>query len=269
MWDIDVNEAVLVVGGGLAGSEAAWQLASSGVDVVMAEMRPVRSTPVHRGDRLAELVCSNSLRGDSPTNAVGLLKREMAALDSLIIGCAREAAVPADAAHALLTLPRPGGGVPPGRALFAAGAFCGLATAAKYQGAAGLPILAVLAFAAVPSGASTGSHEAVELRDGDEKRYGGKGVATSFGVLFFLDPLATLLGGASWFVLLKGTRTVSLSSLVSLSVVLLSLWVLGSPLAYIQAALFLLVLSAWRHRENIRRLMEGRELLVNILITGR
>ncbi len=88
---------------------------------------------------------------------------------------------------------------------------------------------------------------------------GGKGVATSFGVLFFLDPLATLLGGASWFVLLKGTRTVSLSSLVSLSVVLLSLWVLGSPLAYIQAALFLLVLSAWRHRENIRRLMEGTE----------
>ncbi len=88
---------------------------------------------------------------------------------------------------------------------------------------------------------------------------GGKGVATSFGVLFFLDPLATLLGGASWFVLLKGTRTVSLSSLVSLSVVLLSLWVLGSPLAYIQAALFLLLLSAWRHRENIRRLMEGTE----------
>lgn len=88
---------------------------------------------------------------------------------------------------------------------------------------------------------------------------GGKGVATSFGVLFFLDPLATLLGGASWFVLLKGTRTVSLSSLVSLSVVLLSLWVLGSPLAYIQAALFLLGLSAWRHRENIRRLVEGTE----------
>jgi methylenetetrahydrofolate--tRNA-(uracil-5-)-methyltransferase len=101
VWDIDVNEPVLVVGGGLAGSEAAWQLASSGVDVVMAEMRPVRPTPVHRSDRLAELVCSNSLRGDSPTNAVGLLKREMAALDSLIIGCAREAAVPAGGALAV------------------------------------------------------------------------------------------------------------------------------------------------------------------------
>jgi len=88
---------------------------------------------------------------------------------------------------------------------------------------------------------------------------GGKGVATSFGVLFFLDPLATLIGGAAWFILLKGTRTVSLSSMVSLLVVLLSLWVLGAPLAYIHAALFLLVLSTWRHRENIKRLMEGTE----------
>ena len=96
-----MNEPVLVVGGGLAGSEAAWQLAEAGVQVVMAEMRPVRPTPVHRSDRLAELVCSNSLRGDSPTNAVGLLKREMAALDSLIIRCAREAAVPAGGALAV------------------------------------------------------------------------------------------------------------------------------------------------------------------------
>ena len=101
MWVVDVKEPVLVVGGGLAGSEAAWQLAEAGVDVVMAEMRPVRPTPVHRSDRLAELVCSNSLRGDSPTNAVGLLKREMAALDSLIIRCAREAAVPAGGALAV------------------------------------------------------------------------------------------------------------------------------------------------------------------------
>jgi methylenetetrahydrofolate--tRNA-(uracil-5-)-methyltransferase len=101
VWDVDVNEPVLVVGGGLAGSEAAWQLAETGVHVVMAEMRPVRPTPVHRSDRLAELVCSNSLRGDSPSNAVGLLKREMAALDSLIIRCAREAAVPAGGALAV------------------------------------------------------------------------------------------------------------------------------------------------------------------------
>ncbi|MFA0888609.1 MAG: glycerol-3-phosphate 1-O-acyltransferase PlsY [Synergistales bacterium] len=88
---------------------------------------------------------------------------------------------------------------------------------------------------------------------------GGKGVATSFGVLFFLDPLATLIGGAAWFLLLKGTRTVSLSSMVSLTVVLISLWILGSPLAYIDAALFLVALSAWRHRDNIRRLVEGTE----------
>ena len=90
-----------VVGGGLAGCEAAFQAARRGVRVLLAEMRPARGTPAHRTDRLAELVCSNSLRGDSPTNAVGLLKREMAALDSLIIGCAREAAVPAGGALAV------------------------------------------------------------------------------------------------------------------------------------------------------------------------
>jgi methylenetetrahydrofolate--tRNA-(uracil-5-)-methyltransferase len=96
-----VSDRVLVVGGGLAGSEAAWQLAEAGVDVVVAEMRPVRSTPVHHTARLAELVCSNSLRGDSPTNAVGLLKREMEELGSLIIRCARAAAVPAGGALAV------------------------------------------------------------------------------------------------------------------------------------------------------------------------
>ena len=68
---------VTVVGGGLAGSEAAWQLAEAGVDVELAEMRPVRPTPIHRGELLAELVCSNSLRGDGPANAVGVLKAEM------------------------------------------------------------------------------------------------------------------------------------------------------------------------------------------------
>lgn len=92
---------VLVVGGGLAGSEAAWQLARAGVTVRLVEMRPVRPTPVHTTDRLAELVCSNSLRGDAPTNAVGLLKREMAALDSLVIRSARAAAVPAGGALAV------------------------------------------------------------------------------------------------------------------------------------------------------------------------
>lgn len=95
------NQDVLVVGGGLAGCEAAWQLAEAGLTVRLVEMRPARPTPVHTTDRLAELVCSNSLRGDAPSNAVGLLKREMAALDSLIIRVAREAAVPAGGALAV------------------------------------------------------------------------------------------------------------------------------------------------------------------------
>jgi methylenetetrahydrofolate--tRNA-(uracil-5-)-methyltransferase len=92
---------VLVVGGGLAGCEAAWQLAEAGIDVMLAEMRPTRPTPVHGGDLLAELVCSNSLRGDAPTNAVGVLKAEMEALDSLIVRSARKAAVPAGGALAV------------------------------------------------------------------------------------------------------------------------------------------------------------------------
>jgi len=95
------RQQVLVVGGGLAGCEAAWQLASAGVEVRLAEMRPVRPTAVHRGDRLAELVCSNSLRGDGPTNAVGVLKAEMEAADSLIVRTARQAAVPAGGALAV------------------------------------------------------------------------------------------------------------------------------------------------------------------------
>jgi methylenetetrahydrofolate--tRNA-(uracil-5-)-methyltransferase len=95
------TDSVLIVGGGLAGSEAAWQLGQAGLKVVLAEMRPVRDTPVHQSDRLAELVCSNSLRGDSPRNAVGLLKREMEVLDSLIIRSAREASVPAGGALAV------------------------------------------------------------------------------------------------------------------------------------------------------------------------
>lgn len=92
---------VTVVGGGLAGSEAAWQLAEAGTTVDLIEMRPVRPTPVHTTDRLAELVCSNSLRGDAPSNAVGLLKREMEVLDSLVIRTARIAAVPAGGALAV------------------------------------------------------------------------------------------------------------------------------------------------------------------------
>ena len=90
-----------IIGGGLAGSEAAWQAASCGVPVTIFEMRPVRSTPVHHTDRLAELVCSNSFRADKIENAVGLLKAEMRRLGSLVIRVADETRVPAGAALAV------------------------------------------------------------------------------------------------------------------------------------------------------------------------
>ena len=90
-----------IVGGGLAGSEAAWQAASRGVSVVLYEMRPVRPTAVHKTDGLAELVCSNSFRGDKLDNAVGLLKEEMRRLGSLIMRAADATRVPAGAALAV------------------------------------------------------------------------------------------------------------------------------------------------------------------------
>ena len=92
---------ITIVGGGLAGSEAAWQAASSGVPVTLHEMRPVRPTAVHKTDRLAELVCSNSFRGDKLDNAVGLLKEEMRRLVSLVMRVADECRVPAGAALAV------------------------------------------------------------------------------------------------------------------------------------------------------------------------
>jgi methylenetetrahydrofolate--tRNA-(uracil-5-)-methyltransferase len=90
-----------IVGGGLAGSEAAWQAAEAGVDVTVHEMRPVRPTAVHQTDGLAELVCSNSFRGDKLDNAVGLLKEEMRRLGSLVMRAADRARVPAGAALAV------------------------------------------------------------------------------------------------------------------------------------------------------------------------
>src|SRR5918992_3638024 len=90
-----------VVGGGLAGCEAAWQAASAGVPVVLHEMRPFRATAVHKTDGLAELVCSNSFRGDKLDNAVGILKEEMRRLDSLIMRAADATRVPAGAALAV------------------------------------------------------------------------------------------------------------------------------------------------------------------------
>jgi methylenetetrahydrofolate--tRNA-(uracil-5-)-methyltransferase len=92
---------ITIVGGGLAGSEAAWQAASRDVPVMLYEMRPVRPTAVHKTDGLAELVCSNSFRGDKLDNAVGLLKEEMRRLGSLIMRAADETRVPAGAALAV------------------------------------------------------------------------------------------------------------------------------------------------------------------------
>src|SRR5512133_2240539 len=90
-----------IIGGGLAGSEAAWQAASRGVPAVIHEMRPVRATEVHHTADLAELVCSNSLRSDKLDNAVGLLKEEMRRLDSIVMRVADAVRVPAGAALAV------------------------------------------------------------------------------------------------------------------------------------------------------------------------
>ncbi|HEY0646364.1 methylenetetrahydrofolate--tRNA-(uracil(54)-C(5))-methyltransferase (FADH(2)-oxidizing) TrmFO [Phenylobacterium sp.] len=91
-----------VIGGGLAGSEAAWQIASAGVPVVLHEMRPVRGTDAHQTDQLAELVCSNSFRADDwAGNAVGLLHAEMRALSSIIMACGDAHQVPAGGALAV------------------------------------------------------------------------------------------------------------------------------------------------------------------------
>jgi methylenetetrahydrofolate--tRNA-(uracil-5-)-methyltransferase len=92
---------VTIVGGGLAGSEAAWQLARRGIGVDLHEMRPVKPTPVHQTGDLAELVCSNSLRGNALDQAAGLLKEEMRRMDSLIIRVADEVRVPAGSALAV------------------------------------------------------------------------------------------------------------------------------------------------------------------------
>jgi len=95
-------KTIHVIGGGLAGSEAAWQIASSGVPVILHEMRPVRGTDAHQTDHLAELVCSNSFRSDeATTNAVGLIHREMRQMNSIIMACADANQVPAGGALAV------------------------------------------------------------------------------------------------------------------------------------------------------------------------
>lgn len=92
---------VNVIGAGLAGSEAAWQIAKRGVQVRLYEMRPVKQTAAHHTDKFAELVCSNSLRANTLTNAVGVIKEEMRMLDSVIIAAADQCSVPAGGALAV------------------------------------------------------------------------------------------------------------------------------------------------------------------------
>jgi methylenetetrahydrofolate--tRNA-(uracil-5-)-methyltransferase len=96
-----MEKSVRIIGGGLAGAEAAWQLARRGIAVELFEMRPQRMTEAHSGSNLGELVCSNSLRSDLLTAPAGLLKAEMRSLDSLIIRCAEATRVPAGSALAV------------------------------------------------------------------------------------------------------------------------------------------------------------------------
>src|SRR4051812_18906718 len=93
-----MGKTVHIIGGGLAGSEAAWQLAERGHDVVIHEMRPVRGTEAHKTDRLAELVCSNTFKSTETSNAHGLLKAEMRLLGSVILAAADDARVPGGSA---------------------------------------------------------------------------------------------------------------------------------------------------------------------------
>src|SRR5438270_7311385 len=95
-----MNE-IIIIGGGLAGVEAAWQAANEGARVRLFEMRPVRPTPAHRTDKLAEIVCSNSLKSDEPGTAPYLLKEELRRGGSLVLDVAMQTRVPAGAALAV------------------------------------------------------------------------------------------------------------------------------------------------------------------------
>ncbi|MEM7031629.1 MAG: methylenetetrahydrofolate--tRNA-(uracil(54)-C(5))-methyltransferase (FADH(2)-oxidizing) TrmFO [Chloroflexota bacterium] len=99
--DLQDNQPVIVVGGGLAGCEAAWQIAERGIPVTLYEMRPVRKTPAHVTDHLAELVCSNSLGSNLPDRAPGLLKNELRRLGNMVLQAAEESSVPAGGALAV------------------------------------------------------------------------------------------------------------------------------------------------------------------------
>src|SRR6266850_4872278 len=96
-----MNKKINVIGGGLAGVEAAWQAARAGAQVRLFEMRPVTQTPAHRTDKLAEIVCSNSLKSDEPGSAPYLLKEELRRAGSLVMDAAAATRVPAGAALAV------------------------------------------------------------------------------------------------------------------------------------------------------------------------
>lgn len=96
-----MNDYITVIGGGLAGSEAAYQIAKRGIKVKLYEMKPVKFSPAHSNNNLAEIVCSNSFKSNLLTNACGLLKEELRILDSLLIRIADETSVPAGQALAV------------------------------------------------------------------------------------------------------------------------------------------------------------------------
>ena len=93
-----MSEEVIVIGGGLAGSESAWRIAQEGFKVLLYEMRPKKNTPAHKTDKLAELVCSNTLGGSELTTGAGLLKAEMSMLHSIVVESAKESSIPAGGA---------------------------------------------------------------------------------------------------------------------------------------------------------------------------
>ena len=96
-----MKDYITVIGGGLAGCEAAYQIAKQGIKVKLYEMKPVKFSPAHSNENLAEIVCSNSFKSNLHTNACGLLKEELRALDSLLIKIADETKVPAGQALAV------------------------------------------------------------------------------------------------------------------------------------------------------------------------
>src|SRR3982074_1559549 len=98
MTNTQQQDRIRIVGGGLAASEAAWQLWERGHDVVLHEMRPLRGTEAHKTDRLAELVCSNTFKSTETSNAHGLLKAEMRLLGCMVLECADVARVPGGSA---------------------------------------------------------------------------------------------------------------------------------------------------------------------------